>query len=152
EDDIAKLLQAEQTQQQMHERVGDDKEGLRAEVDRVLETLKQNQIQNSAIKERMQDVQRELDRLADNELTPIEERLAAARKEAELNDRKSRAENKAAQQKLAQELTEKANAAKKEADKKAEEAFQDETKADRLPDGDAEKDRLNDEVKKLRKE
>jgi hypothetical protein len=152
EDDFAKLLQAEQTQQQLHERVGDDQQGLRAEVARVLQTLKQNQLQNSAVKERMQDVQRELDRLAANELEPIEQRLAQARKEAELNDEKSRAENKAAREKLAKELTDKANASKAAADKKAEQAFQDEAKADRLPDGDAEKDRLNDEAKKLRKE
>ena len=33
EDDQAKLLQAEQDQQQIHERIGDEKEGLRAEVE-----------------------------------------------------------------------------------------------------------------------
>ena len=41
-DDRTQLLQAEQLQQQIRERVGNDKEGLRAEVQRVLRTVEQN--------------------------------------------------------------------------------------------------------------
>ena len=152
EEDLAKLLQAEQAQQQLHARVGDDKEGLRAEINRLLQTLKQNQLQNSAVKDRMLDVQRELDRLADKELDPIEQRLTEARKQAELDDDKTRADNKAALEKKAQELTDKANAAAKDADNKTTTALKDEALADRLPQGDAEKERLSAEAEKLKKE
>src|SRR5205807_5039718 len=78
-DDLAQLLQAEQLQQQIRERVGDDKEGLRAEVARLLRTLKQNGLENSAARDRMEPVARELDRLAANELEQIEPRLTNAR-------------------------------------------------------------------------
>ena len=153
EEDLAKLLQAEQAQQQLHERIGDDKEGLRAEIARLLQTLKQTQLQNSAVKDRMLDVQRELDRLAEKELDPIEQRLTEARKLAELDDDKARADNKAALEKRARELTDKANATAKEADRKLTEAIKDETLADRImPPGDAEKERLSAEAEKLKKE
>ena len=77
-EDQEKLLQAEQLQQQIRERVGDDKDGLRAELKRILEALKQNGMEKSAVQERMTDVSREMDRLAENELEQIEPRLTNA--------------------------------------------------------------------------
>ena len=59
------LLQAEQLQQQIRERVGTQKEGLRADLNRLLATLDQNGMRKSAARDRMSDVARELDRLAD---------------------------------------------------------------------------------------
>jgi hypothetical protein len=91
-DDQEKLLQAEQTQQQIRERVGTDKEGLRADLKRILESLKQNGLEKTATKERMTDVAREMDRLADNELQQIEPRITDARKLAELLDDKAHAD------------------------------------------------------------
>ena len=76
-EELDQLLQAEQLQQQIRERVGDRKEGLRAEVERVLDTLKQNGMQSSGARERMKRVERELGRLAENELQQIEPRLTA---------------------------------------------------------------------------
>ena len=43
-------------------------EGLRADVKRILDTLKQNGMENSAVRDRMGDVARELDRLVAQEL------------------------------------------------------------------------------------
>ena len=94
----------------------------------------------------------ELDRLAEKELDPIEQRLAEARKQAELDDDKARADSKAALEKRARELTDKANATAKDADSKAAEAAKDEALADRIPMGDAERDRLGAEADKLKKE
>src|SRR5262249_39548804 len=94
-EDLDKVVQAEQIQQQIRERVGDEKEGLRSEVRRILQTLKQNDQETSAVRDRMRDVSRELDRLADNELSQIEPRLTNARKLAELLDEKTSAERRA---------------------------------------------------------
>ena len=133
DDDFAKLLQAEQTQQQMHERVGTEKEGLRADVARILQTLKQNQLQNSAVKERMQDVLRELNRIAEKELDPIEQRLAQARRQAELNADKQRSQPP--EPKQAKDLLEQANAAAKEAAQKLAQALRDEAAGGSLAKG-----------------
>ena len=78
----SQLSQAEQIQLQIHERISDEERGLRARIARIQETLKQNGMQNSAVRDRMADVARELDRLAEREMQQVEDRLAAARKQA----------------------------------------------------------------------
>ena len=55
-DDQEKLLQAEQLQQQIRERVGTEKEGLRSDVKRILDGLKSNGMEKTAAQERMRDV------------------------------------------------------------------------------------------------
>lgn len=82
--DVDKLIQAQQTQQQVRERIGaKNGEGLRAEVDRVLRTMKDNHLPRSGAQDRMTAVASELARLAHAELPPIEPELATARKDNE---------------------------------------------------------------------
>ena len=73
------LAEAEQLQQQVREKVGNEKEGLRAEVEKLRETLRQNGMANSNAMERMKNVGRDLDRIAERELDQIEPKLANAR-------------------------------------------------------------------------
>src|SRR5262249_40190901 len=83
-EETAQLLEAEQTQQQIRERVGaSPQDGLRGDVNRILETLKQNQVPRSATHERMEAVRKELDRLAREELEQIEPRLTNVRKQSD---------------------------------------------------------------------
>jgi colicin import membrane protein len=134
-DDLDKLVQAEQIQQQIRERVGDrDKEGLLAEVQRIQETLKQNGMENTAIRDRMHDVGRELDRLARNELPRIEPGLTEARKLAELLDEKTAADRKAQLEQQAREAEREAKAAEEAAEKKKAEAARAEKAAEESPD------------------
>src|SRR5262249_12721524 len=81
---LDELLQAEQLQQQIQARVGNKQEGLRAEVNRILQTLRDNQLPRSATHDRMETVAAELDRLARAELGQIEPQLTEARKQSEL--------------------------------------------------------------------
>jgi hypothetical protein len=147
-EDTEKLLQAEQLQQQIRERVGDRKEGLRAEVARLRETLKQNGLRNSAAQMHMDKVARELDRLATKELEQIEPKLANARKLAEMLDKKAREERKA---QLGQQIRQ----AEKEARALEEAAKKDAAAAERaeeqaaLADG-RDKERKQAEAKRLR--
>jgi hypothetical protein len=80
---LDELIQAEQIQQQIRARVGTKQEGLRAEVARVLQALRDNHLPRSGTQERMEAVGTELDRLAREELDQIEPRLTEARKESE---------------------------------------------------------------------
>jgi len=74
------LLQAEQLQQQIRARIGTKEEGLRAAVARVQQTLRDNQVARSATQDRVDAVAAELDRLAREEMEPIEPLLTEARK------------------------------------------------------------------------
>lgn len=116
------LGEAEQLQQQIRERVGNDREGLRAEVDRLRETLKQNHLDNTNAMERMKRVANELDRLAEKELDQIEPRLTNARKLAELEDPKTREERRAELEKRAKAAEEEARAEEEKAKKHNEQA------------------------------
>jgi hypothetical protein len=79
---LDELQQAEQIQEQIRERVGPtQQEGLRSEVARLLDTLKDNNLPRSAVHERMEAVQAELDRLAREELDQVQPRLTNVRKE-----------------------------------------------------------------------
>jgi hypothetical protein len=85
------LQQAEQQQEQIRERVGPTKEdGLRAEVGKLLDTLKDNKLPRSAVHERMEAVSDELDRLAREELDQIEPRLTNVRKEDQAPGKKDK--------------------------------------------------------------
>ena len=71
-EDLDKLTQVEQLQQQIRERIGKTKdEGLRAEAQRLRQTLKDNKQPRSATQERLDDLAKELDRLANEELDEI---------------------------------------------------------------------------------
>jgi hypothetical protein len=80
-DDLDQLLQAEETQRQVRDQIGDKKEGLRAEVERIHETLRDNPLPRSGSEKRMERVAEELDRLTRDELPQIEPRLTNARKQ-----------------------------------------------------------------------
>jgi len=81
--DLDRLIQAEQLQQQIRARVGDEKEGLRSEVDRILQTLRDNHQPRNGITQRTETVAAELSRLARENLEQIEPGLTEARKENE---------------------------------------------------------------------
>lgn len=127
------LAEAEQIQQQIREKIGDEKEGLRAEIERVRDTLRQNNMENTNAMDRMSRVAKELDRLAGQELEHIEPNLNNARKLSEMRDEKVREERRAelekrakaaeAEAKVAEERAKKANerAAEMEQDGNAEE-------------------------------
>lgn len=89
QDQLDQLLQAEQLQQQIRARVGNQQEGLRSEVSRVLQTLRDNQLPRSGTQDRMEAVSTELGRLAREELEQIEPRLTEARKENEQSSQRS---------------------------------------------------------------
>jgi hypothetical protein len=145
-EDQEKLLQAEQLQQQIRERIGTEKEGLRAELTRILETLKQNGMEKTAAQERMNDVGRELERLAENELEQIEPRLTNARQLAELLDEKVREERKAQLDIRARAAEQESRAAQEAAEKKTQEAARAEQQAEQSASA-ADKTRLNQDAK-----
>src|SRR5438552_922166 len=62
------LLQAEQTQQQIRARVGTRQEGLRAQVARILQTMRDNHLPRSGAQDRLETILAELDRLSREEL------------------------------------------------------------------------------------
>jgi hypothetical protein len=148
-EDQEKLLQAEQLQQQIRERVGTEKDGLRAELKRILETLKQNHLEKTAVQERMSDVAREMNRLATNELEQIEPRLTNARKLAELLEERTREERKSQLRAQAKEAENEARTAEKAADEKEREAARAEQKAEASANA-ADKARHNEDAKRQR--
>ena len=121
------VAEAEQLQQQIREKVGTEKEGLRAEIEKLRETLRQNGMANSNAMERMKAVRKELDRLAERELDQIEPKLANARKMSDLQDektwqeRRATLEDRARQEELAAREAEARAAKLDEQAKKAEE-------------------------------
>ena len=149
-DDQEKLLQAEQLQQQIRERVGNEKEGLRSDVKRILDGLKSNGMEKTAAQERMKDVAREIDRLAENELQQIEPRLTNARKLAELLEEKTRQERKAQLETRARDAEQEARASEDAASKKEREAAEAEKKAE-ASGNDADKVRQQREARLQRR-
>ena len=87
-EDLEKLLQAEQLQQQLRARLGDEKEGLRSEVERIRQAQQDNKLPKSPSRDRMEAVANELDRLGREELQPIEPLLNAARESADAGEDK----------------------------------------------------------------
>jgi hypothetical protein len=152
-DDVMRLLDAEQQQQQIRERVGDKQEGLRSEVARILDTVKNNKLPRTGTQDRMQRVQSSLDRLAREELPQIEPRLTNARKEAENQDSGGKDKDQSARKEEAARQKEKeANDRAKQALDKDEEAKQTEQKAADTPDGDPNKADLQQQAKQAKQE
>jgi hypothetical protein len=116
------LGEAEQTQREIRERVGDRKEGLRAEVARLLETLRQNGLEHSNAMARMKMVADDLDRLAERELEAIEPKLVNARQQAELLDEKAQQQRQEAMRRQAKQAELEADAAQARAKQSAEQA------------------------------
>ncbi len=151
-EDRTQLLQAEQLQQQIRERVGNEKEGLRAEVQRVLQTVEQNKLQNSAVRERMRDVDRELQRLAEKELDQIEPRLADVRTLAELMEEQTGEAYRNRMEKQAKQTADKARAAEKDARDKRAAADKADELANKRPADDAEKKAFLAEAQRSRQQ
>src|SRR5262249_45377099 len=84
--------------------------GLRVQAARVKNALRANGLSDPLVRDRMEQVKKELDELAGNELPNIEERLTAEHKQAELQDPAAWERHKA-------ELKKEAEAAEREADK-----------------------------------
>src|SRR5205823_11360599 len=81
-EDLDKLAQAEQTQQQIRNRITNPTDGLRAQLDKLRQAARDNHLPRSATTERLDQAAAELGRLADEELEPLEADLAAARRPA----------------------------------------------------------------------
>jgi hypothetical protein len=90
-EELDKLALAEQKQQQVAEMLGDEEKGMRADLARLQEAMKQNGLENSGERQKMKDAARELERLVANELEKIEPKLADAREQL---DERSQAERK----------------------------------------------------------
>jgi hypothetical protein len=89
---LDQVLQAEQAQQQLREQISAEQDGLRRRAERVLETLRQNHLENSPERGRVENVARELDRLSAGELEQAEAQLTNARTRAEARDENRKAE------------------------------------------------------------
>ncbi len=160
-EDRNQLIQAEmQQREEVRKKVGDDKEGLRSRVARLLEALEQNGQRNSSAADRMEHVAKELDRLAKRDLAEIDPKLANARKLAEALDPQARAERQkelkgqaeqaekeAGAQERAAEQDERAAA---QAEKRAAQAADEETKAQRRAEAKRLKERAETERQRAR--
>ncbi len=83
-EDAVNVAEAEQLQKQIQERVGEKPdEGLRGELARLRQTMRDNKLPRSATEERLKAMKDELDRLAREHLPEIEPRLTNARRELE---------------------------------------------------------------------
>jgi hypothetical protein len=152
-EDVSRLLDAEQEQQQIRERIGDKQEGLRSEVARILDTLKNNKLPRSGTHDRMERVQSSLDRLGREELPQIEPRLTNARKEAENQDSGVKDKEPSAQKEEAARQKEKeAKAREQQAQDKDKEAKQAESDAEAAPPGDPKKTERQKEAKQLKQD
>ena len=81
-ENVERLVQSQQMQQQIRTRVGSDREGLRGAVERLRETLRDNSLSDlDAERRRADGLAAELARLLHDELEPIEPLLAAVRTE-----------------------------------------------------------------------
>jgi hypothetical protein len=85
-EDLDRLSQAEQTQQQIRSRINNPEEGLRAQLDKLKQSAKDNHLPRSSTTARLDDAAAELARLANEELEPLEADLAAARKPGETKE------------------------------------------------------------------
>lgn len=82
-EDFDKLNRVEQTQQQIRQRINNPEDGLRAQLDKLKQSAKDNHMSRSATTERLDEAAAELGRLAREELDPLEAELAAARQPTE---------------------------------------------------------------------
>jgi hypothetical protein len=80
--DLNRLAEAAQMQQQIRQRIGNEREGLRSSVEQLRQTLRSNPLTDAAAeRERADSLAAELDRLQREEIDPVEPLLAAARTE-----------------------------------------------------------------------
>jgi hypothetical protein len=147
----AQFAEAVELQRQVREKVGTEMEGLRAEMDRLRETLKQNGMEKSAAMERANMVKRELERLADKELDRIEPKLAEAKRNADLQDPAVRQERAAEMENRAKQAEAEARAALDQAKNLQEQAARAEKAAAQTDDAE-EKAKRQAEAKKSRGE
>ncbi|MFQ3591711.1 MAG: hypothetical protein SNJ82_00780, partial [Gemmataceae bacterium] len=138
-------------QRQIREKIGSQAEGLRAEMDRLRETLKQNNMEKSAAMERANLVKRELERLAEQELERIEPKLAEAKRHADLQDPAARQERNAELENRAKQAEAEARAAQEQAKNLQQQAARAEQAA-ALTDNAEEKAQRLAEAKKSRGE
>jgi hypothetical protein len=100
-EDVDQLHQAEQLQQQIRERVGTTREeGLRARLERLQESMRDNHLPRSSANERLEAVEKDLNRLAREELEQVEQRLTEVRKQQEAPGDKTPAATKKEQERL----------------------------------------------------
>jgi len=85
-EDLDKLNRAEQTQQQIRERLNNKDDGIRAQLEKLRQSAKDNHLPRSAATDRLDDATAELARLAKEELEPLEADLATARRTNEGKD------------------------------------------------------------------
>jgi hypothetical protein len=82
-EDADRLAQAEQSQQQIRSRINNPDDGLRAKLDKLKQSAKDNHLPKSATTERLDAAAADLARLANEEFEPLEADLAAARRPAD---------------------------------------------------------------------
>jgi hypothetical protein len=80
-DDFEKLVRAEELQQQLRTRLGDERDGLRATVERLRQALRDSPLPSTRDRDRLDVAAAELDRLSREELAPVEPLLSQARTE-----------------------------------------------------------------------
>jgi hypothetical protein len=98
-EDQSELARLEQQQQQIRERLeAEGQDSLKGRVERVMETIKENDIQGSGTEERLKAVERDLDRLSREQLQQIEAALTGTRKLADNPDEQKNAAAKALEQ------------------------------------------------------
>jgi hypothetical protein len=148
---LDQVLQAEQVQQQVREQVRAEKDGLIARAERILESLRQNRLENSSDRDRVEAVSRELNRLSNEELEQAEAQLANARNRAELLEEKEVPGRGDRDESRAREAEKQANAAESAAQEKAAEASRAADAAARADDP-KEKARLGAEAEQARRQ
>jgi hypothetical protein len=150
DDDLQQLIQAEETQRQVRERIGDKKEGLRADVERIRETMRDNPLPRSGSEKRLERVAEELDRLAREELPQIEPRLTNARKQ-DADNNTSKADKDAARDQAERKERE-AKELERRAEEKEKAAAELERKVKDKPKDDAERQKAEKDAAAQRKE
>ncbi len=150
ENDHDQLVQAEETQRQVRDHIGDKKEGLRAEVERIRETLRENPLPRSGSEKRMERVAEELDRLTREELPQIEPRLTNARKQDEAASPNK--QERAAAREQAQRKEQEAREAERLAEEKEKAAVEAERLVKDKPKNDPERLKTEQEAAAKRKE
>jgi len=149
QDDLEQLLQAEDTQRKVRDRIGDKKEGLRAEVERIRDTLRDNPLPRSGSEKRMERVAEELDRLTREELPQIEPRLTNARKQDGNDPNKP---DKAAAREQAERKEREAKELERRADEKEKAAAEAERAVKDKPKDDPERQQADKDAAAKRKE
>ena len=147
--DLETLTQNEQVQREVRDRFGPNPDQLRGQLRRMEESLKQNGMQHSALRDRLRQVERELERLAENDLIQAEQQLASARQQAEKSA--LQADKARAAKRQADEMQERADKLNAEANDKEAAAGMPQN-ADKRDDLLAEAKKAREEEKRLEKE